>query len=338
MKKVAIEEAVGLTLCHDLTEIRDGFKGVAFRRNHVIEQGDLEHLRRIGKLHVFVWDPSGGELHEEDCARRMAQALCTDGFHYEGPAEGKCVLVADRDGFLCIDLQLLGRLNRIPDVTVCSLPNHYRVRRNQRIASMRIVPLVTAAANIEKFEQLCARSSLFEFLPFKKLRVGIVITGSEIYHHRIEDRFEPVLRRKLAAFPSEIIGVSICDDSLSMIEEAAAGFIDAGAQLLIFTGGMSVDPDDLTPAAIRNLGADIVSYGVPSQPGNMSLLAYSGNIAMLGVPGAAVSRPVTTLDVFLPQIFTGRKFTPEDLAGLAEGGLCQLCANCHFPNCTFGRY
>ena len=142
----------------------------------------------------------------------------------------------------------------------------------------------------------------------------------------------------MTKYPAEILGVTICDDDLEMIVDAAQNYLDAGADFLIFTGGMSVDPDDLTPTAIRKLGADIISHGVPSQPGNMTLVAYLNEVAILGVPGAAISLPTTVFDVLLPQIFAGDKFTKKDLINLGDGGLCQLCKACHFPNCTFGRY
>ena len=338
MKKIPVEQAVGCALCHDLTEMRDGFKGVAFKRNHVITSDDLEHLLNMGKRHVFVWDPDVEEVHEDECALRMAAACAVEGAHFEGPSEGKVVLKADRDGLFTVDLDLLEKLNNIPDVSVSTLPNHYPVQAGCRLSSMRIVPLVTQKRNISLFEDLCRKGNLFQLLPYRNLKVGIIITGSEIYHHRIEDRFEKVLRRKLHKFPAQILGTEICDDELDMIVGAAERFLHLGAGLLIFTGGMSVDPDDLTPSAVRKLGADIRAYGVPSQPGNMSLVAYLNDVAVLGVPGAAISMPTTTLDVFLPRIFTGVQFTGEDLNRLANGGLCQLCGNCHYPNCTFGRY
>lgn len=338
MIKIPIEQAVGKRLCHDLTEMKDGFKGAAFKRNQLITEEDLPHLLDMGKRYIYVWDENIKEIHEEDCALRMAHANATLNAHYEGPAEGKVILKADEEGLFLVDLELLRKINRIPDITVSSLPNHYPITKNARLASMRIVPLVTKEENIQSFEALCSSKKLFQILPYQKLKIGIIITGSEIFNHRIEDRFEPVLRNKLKKYPSEILGVKICDDLLPMIVDSAQQFLHEGAELLIFTGGMSVDPDDLTPSAIKALGANILTHGVPSQPGNMSLVAYLGNVAILGVPGAAISMPTTTLDVFLPQIFTKLKFTLDDLRALADGGLCQLCKNCHFPNCTFGRY
>ena len=203
---------------------------------------------------------------------------------------------------------------------------------------MRIVPLVTKRQQMEQAEQMCAEQPLLALRPYQEKRVGIVITGSEIYHGRIRDKFEPVIRGKLTQYPSEIIGVTVCDDDLDMIVAAARDLLERGADFLIFTGGMSVDPDDLTPTAIRELGAEIITHGVPAQPGNMTLVAYLGQIPVLGVPGAAIKLPTTILDVVLPQIFTGDRITKEELTELGDGGLCQMCSVCHWPNCSFGRY
>ena len=203
---------------------------------------------------------------------------------------------------------------------------------------MRIVPLVTKEEQILKAEELCRDRKLIELKPYQYRKIGVIITGSEIYSGRIKDKFEPVVRAKMQRYPSEILGVTICDDDLNMIVSAAQKFLDEGADFLIFSGGMSVDPDDLTPSAIRALGADIVTHGVPSQPGNMTLIAYLGDVAIMGVPGAAVVLPTTMFDVLVPQVFAGDKFTKQDLIRLGDGGLCQACKTCHYPNCTFGSY
>ena len=203
---------------------------------------------------------------------------------------------------------------------------------------MRIVPLVTKEEQIIAAERLCAQRKLLDLRPYAHKKIGVIITGSEVYSGRIKDKFEPVVRRKMESYPAEILGVTICDDDLDMIINSAKAYLAKGADFLIFTGGMSVDPDDLTPTAIRRLGAQVVSHGVPSQPGNMTLVAYLSDVAILGVPGAAISLPTTIFDVLLPQIFTGDKLTKDDLIRLGDGGLCQMCRACHFPNCTFGRY
>lgn len=338
MKKIKIRDAIGMELCHDITEMNDGFKGVAFRRGHIIREEDIVHLLRIGKQHVFVWEEQAGEIHEDDCARRMAAMAPVEGAHYTEPAEGKVLLFADQRGVFRVNRTLLNRINSIGDITICTLPDHYPVEAGARLASMRIVPLVTGEEQILEAERLCAEEKLLDLKPYQHKKVGVVITGSEIYYGRIQDKFGPVVSGKMAMYPCEMVGITLCEDDLEAIVEAARKHLHNGADFLIFTGGMSVDPDDLTPAAIRELGAEIVSYGVPSQPGNMTLVAYLGDIPILGVPGAAIKLPTTTFDVLLPQIFSGDKITKEALISLADGGLCQMCSDCHWPNCTFGRY
>ncbi len=338
MKKVEVEKAVGMTLCHDITAMRDGFKGAAFKRGHVIAEEDIPKLLDLGKRTVFIWEENAGELHEEDCALRLAAMAPVPGAHYEGPSEGKMLLIADGRGMFRVDRSLLREINAIGDITISAIPDHYPAEPGMRLASMRIVPLVTREEQIVRAEELCRGRKLLDLRPYTQKRAGVIITGSEIYSGRVRDRFEPVVRRKLAEYPCEILGVTVCDDDLDMILGAARTFLERGADFLIFTGGMSVDPDDLTPTAIRRLGAEVVSHGVPAQPGNMTLAAYLGDTAILGVPGAAISLPVTIFDVLLPQIFTGDKLTKEDLIRLGDGGLCQMCQSCHFPNCTFGRY
>lgn len=338
MKKVKVEEAVGLTLCHDITAMRDGFKGAAFRRGHVITEEDIPKLLDLGKRMVFIWEENAGELHEEDCARRLAAMASVEGAHYTEPSEGKVLLMADTRGMFRVDTALLQAINSIGDITISTLPDHYPVEAGARLASMRIVPLVTQEAQIIRAEELCRGKKLLDLKPYHPRKLGVVITGSEIYTGRIQDKFEPVVRAKMKQYSCEIVGVTICDDNLDMIVEAAKAHLAAGADFLVFTGGMSVDPDDLTPTAIRQLGAEIVTHGLPAQPGNMTLVAYLGDVPILGVPGAAISMPTTMFDVLLPQIFAGDRFTKRELVNLADGGLCQLCKSCHFPNCTFGRY
>lgn len=338
MKKINVEDAIGMELCHDITAMRDGFKGAAFRRGHKIQAEDIPKLLDLGKKQIFVWEENAGEIHEEDAAHRMAAMAQVSGAHYTEVSEGKVLLMADMRGMLRVNTSLLREINSIGDLTISTLPDHYPVEAGARLASMRIVPLVTKEEQILKAEELCRGEKLLELRPYQQRRAGVIITGSEVYSGRIQDKFEPVVRAKLKKYPSEILGVTICDDKLDMIVQAAETYLAQGADFLIFTGGMSVDPDDITPTAIRRLGAEIITHGLPAQPGNMTLTAYLGEVAILGIPGAAISLPTTMFDVLLPQIFAGDKLTREDLIRLGEGGLCQLCKSCHFPNCTFGRY
>lgn len=338
MKKVRVEAAVGMELCHDITAMRDGFKGAAFKRGHIIQESDIEELLNIGKQHIFVWEDQAGEIHEEDAALRMAQMAPLEHTTAKGPSEGKILYFAQERGLFRVDRSLLTEINSIGDLTISCLPDHYPVEKGARLVSMRIVPLVTKEEQVRKAEELCRDRALFALKPYQPKKIGVIITGSEVYHGRIKDKFEPVVREKMKAYPAEILDVTICDDKLEMICDAARAQLEQGADFLIFTGGMSVDPDDLTPTAIRELGAQIVTHGVPAQPGNMTLVAYLNDIPILGVPGAAISLPTTIFDVLLPAIFADEKITKKDLIQLGDGGLCQLCARCQWPNCSFGRY
>lgn len=325
MKKIPVTEAIGHTLCHDMTAIMEGgFKGVRFHRNHVITEEDIPVLQDMGKNHVFVWEPGVEEVHEEDCARQMAELLCPEGapFTLKGPAEGKMSLHASCDGLLRVNRDGLLAVNLVPDWTMTSLPDGRPVAEGEACAAWRIIPLVTRRENVHKALECVREASwLFQLLPYQHLRVGLIITGNEIYHGRIRDAFEPILRSKLEHFPSEVLGVTYCPDSVKEIQEAMEGFRQRGAGLILLTGGMSVDPDDVTPTAIRESGAEVVSRGVPMQPGNMLTLALWDGIFLLGVPGASMHAPLTSLDVMLPRLFARWVPTREEIAGWGLGGL-----------------
>lgn len=338
MKKIKIEEAIGKELCHDITAMYNGFKGAIFKRGHIIEESDVSKLLEIGKEHIYIWEENIGEIHEEDAAIRLSNMTNVDNAHYTDVSEGKILLIADTEGMFVVDKNLLDKINMIGDITIATIPNHYHVHKGDRLASMRIVPLFTKEEQIIEAENLCKNKKLYDLITFKYKKIGVVITGSEVYNNRIKDKFEPVCREKLSKYPCDILSVVKCDDNIQMIEDSINNQIDNGANFIICTGGMSVDPDDVTPMAIKNIGADIISHGVPAQPGNMTLVAYKNDIPIIGVPGAAISLPTTIFDVLLPQIFSDIKFSKKDLINLGSSGLCQMCKICHYPNCTFGKY
>lgn len=339
MKKVAVQDAVGMTLCHDITKVIPGeFKGPAFKRNHIIQQEDVEELLCLGKEHIYVWEENAGEIHEDDAAIRMAEAVMGENIKYTEPQEGKTTLISTEKGLLRIKSSLLYEVNSIEHVTIPSLPNNFKVEVDQKIAAARIVPLVTKEENIRKLEELCKlHGPIFYVQPYKKLNVGIVITGSEVYKGRIKDKFGPVIRKKVDYFGAEIIGQEYCPDELEIIQGKIFGFMEQKADLIIMTGGMSVDPDDLTPGAIRGTGAEVITYGVPVQPGNMFMLAYLKGVPILGVPGAAAYFKTTVLDAVLPKIFAGETISKNDFIRMGEGGLCSNCQMCQYPNCYFCR-
>ncbi|MCL2124735.1 MAG: molybdopterin-binding protein [Oscillospiraceae bacterium] len=340
MKKISVEEAIGQELCHDITGIfPDGKKGAMFKRGHIIKDTDIPSLMNIGKNHVFVWEPEADEVHEDDAALAAAKAVCGDGIVFDDvPAEGKIVMYAQRRGLFSINRSALRQINEVGDYTVSCLPNYTDVKTEQKLGGLRIVPLVTKRANVDAMEKIAGDNApVFTVLPYKKLICGAIITGSEIYYGRIEDKFEPILRNKLGKFDAEFIGAVKCPDDLETIIDAINKFVARGAELILLTGGMSVDPDDLTPTAIRSCGARVITQGMPMQPGNMLTIAYLGNTVLVGVPGASMHSPVTSLDVFLPRIFAGIEISKDDIPGLGEGGFCSACAECTYPRCYFGR-
>lgn len=340
MRKIRVEDAVGETLCHDMTGISPGgVKGVMFKRGHIITQADIPALLNIGKNHIFVWEPDADEVHEDDAALALAEVVCGAHVVYDKKvSEGKIQISAGADGVFTINRDALKKINSVPDYTVACLPGDTRVTQGQKLGGLRIVPLVTKRVNVEQAVKIAKDSSpVFDVLPFKPLKCGIVITGSEVYYGRIQDKFEPVMRKKLASYGADILGATQCPDDIDMILAAVESFRAQGAELIMLTGGMSVDPDDLTPTAIRRTGADIITQGVPIQPGNMLMMARLGDVMLLGVPGASMYFPTTSLDIFLPRIFAGVAITKEEIAGYGEGGFCMGCAECHYPICYFGR-
>ena len=339
MKKIPVEQAVGQTLCHDMTAILpNGFKGVRFKRGHVITEEDVPALLDIGKSHIFVWEPEADEVHEDDAAQALTEAICGPNLRYSGPSEGKFLITSAIRGLFCVNSEALRAINSVPDYTVACRPGHTVVSEGEKLSGARIIPLVTKRENVEKAVAIARENyPVFSVKPFLPLKAGVIITGSEVYYGRIQDRFEPIMRDKLASYGAEILGVTKCPDDLSMIRAAIDRFLSEGAQLILLTGGMSVDPDDLTPTAIRQSGAQLVTQGVPMQPGNMLTMAYAGDTMLIGVPGASMHSKVTSLDIFLPRIFAGERICRDDIAILGEGGFCMGCKVCHYPLCSFGR-
>ena len=339
MKKIPVEEAVGQTLCHDLTAILDnGFKGVKFKRGHIITKDDIPELLNIGKSHIFIWDPAADEVHEDDAGLAIAKVLCGDNLTFSGPQEGKYQVSALKKGLFYVNSQALKKINSIGDYTVACRPNRTAVSAGESVAGARIVPLVTKRDNVTKAVKIATKyAPVLELKPFLPLKIGIIITGSEIYYGRIKDQFEPIMRKKLEFYGADILGVSKCPDDLEHLGSLINYYQQQGARLILLTGGMSVDPDDLTPTAIKNSGASLITQGVPIQPGNMLTIAYLGDCLLIGVPGASMHSEYTSLDIFLPRIFVGEKISCDEIAGLGEGGFCMKCKECHYPICYFGR-
>ena len=339
MKKIAVEKAVGMILCHDITQIVPGkFKGRAFKKGHIIQKEDVGKLLELGKEQIYIWEPKAGEIHEDEAALRIARAISGENIEYDEPKEGKSTLKSKERGLLKINSELLYQLNSIKDISIASLPQNFIVERGQRLAGVRIIPLTTKEKNLIQMEDLCQKKGkVFEIKKYKKLKAALITTGNEIYRKRIQDKFGPVIRKKLESFNAQYLGQTFCPDSIEEIKKEILHYKQQEADLIILTGGMSVDPDDLTPGAIRESGAKVVTYGAPVQPGNMFMMAYLGETVLLGVPGCAMYYRTTILDVVLPRIFTGEILTKKDFVKMGEGGFCLNCEVCCYPRCFFCR-
>jgi molybdenum cofactor synthesis domain-containing protein len=339
MKMIPIQEAVGMVLCHDVTRIIPGiFKGPAFRKGHTLRQEDIPSLLDMGKEHIYAWEVTCSQVHEDEAALRLSRAAAGEGLLFSEPREGKVDLLAGRDGLLKIDVEALYRVNEVDQIIFATIHANQRVSKGKLVAGTRIIPLTIDAGSIAEVEAICREHyPLVQVLPFQTLRAGILITGSEIYHGRIQDKFGPVVQRKLAAYGCDILGRTNVSDRVDLIIQGIRAFLKEGADLITVTGGMSVDPDDVTPAGIKAAGGQVVTYGVPVLPGAMFMLAYIGQTAVVGLPGCVMYHDVSIFDVLLPRLIAGDKIERRDLVKLAHGGLCSHCLECRYPNCGFGK-
>ena len=339
MKQVPVEEAVGMLLAHDMTKIIPGqSKYAAFKKGHMIQPEDIPRLLRMGKEHIGIIEYKPTDIHENDAAIRMARAVSGCGISLSEPAEGKVSLTASYRGLLKIDYEAIFALNHIEDMMIATIHTDQIVEKGAMIGGTRIIPLLTEIKNVEAFEGVCGENRpVVQVLPFRKFKVGIVTTGSEVYHGRIKDKFGPVIRKKFEELGSEVIDQIFVNDREDMIAAAVNQLIDAGADFIACTGGMSVDPDDVTPLGIRNTGAEIISYGAPTLPGAMFMLAYKGDIPIVGLPGCVMYSKRTIFDLTVPRIVAGEHLTREDVLRLGHGGVCLGCDTCVFPNCGFGK-
>ena len=338
---VKLEEAIGYPLAHDITEIRPGeFKGPAFHRGHILENKDLEYLRRLGKEHLFVLIPEKNEMHEDDAAIELANALCGEGVGWSGtPHEGKITIKATDDGLFKVNVDALMQFNMIGEVMCATMHTNTIVKKEDTVAGTRAIPLLVPVSKVLDAVSLAQEVSegVLSVLPMKKTTVGVMITGNEVYYKRIEDKFEPVIREKVAELGGEILEVVFLPDDDQQIAAAATRLIEQGANMLITTGGMSVDPDDRTRFALKKAGARGMVYGTPVLPGAMFMVSYIKDVPVLGIPACGMYASRTILDLIYPRILTGEKITRKEIAALGHGGLCLQCPTCTFPCCPFGK-
>lgn len=358
MKLIRTEDAAGCILCHDITQIiKDEKKGPVFKKGHVVREEDIPVLLSVGKEHLYVWEAEEGMLHEDEGAEILRQ-ICQGGSFEEAAcegekkcfrnmsaslaSEGKIELTAETDGVLKVDTRALLRVNSQGQMMIATRHGNTEVKKGEKLAGMRVIPLVIEREKMEKAKEAAREENggvpILSLLPFHKKKVAIITTGSEVYKGRIRDTFTPVLKDKLNHYPTEFIGHVICDDDPDMVTNEIKRFLDEGADIVLCTGGMSVDPDDRTPLAIKNSGARIVSYGAPVLPGAMFLLSYMDEgQAVMGLPGCVMYAKRTIFDLVLPRVMADDQVTAEELAALGEGGLCLNCPVCTYPNCGFGK-
>lgn len=320
MKVVATKDAIGMVLCHDLTRIVPGEgKGPAFRKGHVVREEDLPLLLSMGKERLYVWEAEPGLIHEEEAGLRLARAAVVGGIIYGTPVEGKVSLKAEFPGVLRIDVSKLEQINAVEEITIATRRDRTPVEQGQMVAGCKVTPLVIEAQQIADAEALGA---WVEVKPFRPLKTALIVTGSEVFHGRIPDKFGPVVEAKLAHYGCPVIYKACSDDQAEMTVARIREALEAGAELILCTGGMSVDPDDATPGAIRQSGARIVTYGAPVLPGSMFMLGYlDGDLPIMGLPGAVMFESHTLFDVVLPMVLAGELMTKRDFVQMGHGGL-----------------
>ncbi|SMF28205.1 molybdopterin-binding protein [Desulfovibrio gilichinskyi] len=338
MKTVPVQDSIGSVLCHDMTRIVPGeFKGPAFRKGHIIKQEDIPVLLEIGKEHVYILTLEEGQLHENDAARRIANAAAGPGITLSAISEGRINMKA-APGLLSINVEALERINSIDEVVLATMHNGIQITEPRDVAGTRVVPLVIDESKIIEVEKICRESGpIVSVKPFKHLNVALITTGSEVYTGRIQDKFGPVIRKKFNALNSEVISQTLVSDDPEMTRAAIMKCIDDGAQMVVLTGGMSVDPDDQTPASIRSTGAEVVTYGTPSFPGVMFMLAYLNGVPIIGLPGCVMYYRASIFDLIVPRIVAGERPTRKEIAALGHGGFCAGCETCRYPLCSFGK-
>ncbi len=338
VKTVPVQDAVGMVLCHDMTRIVPGeYKGPAFRKGHVIQEEDIPTLLEIGKEHVYVLNLEKGKIHENEAAERIAKAAAGPGITLTSVCEGRINFQAS-PGLLDINVEALNRINSIEEVVLSTMHNGQQVTEKRAVAGTRVVPLVIDEAKIEQVEAICAEYPyVVGVRPFLHHKVGVVTTGSEVFTGRIKDKFGPVIRKKFSQLGSTVMDQRLTSDDPAMTRDAILAFIAEGAEMVVVTGGMSVDPDDQTPTAIRATGADVITYGSPTFPGVMFLYANLNGVPILGLPGCVMYFRASVFDLVVPRLLAGEKVTREDIVALGHGGFCATCDVCRYPVCPFGK-
>lgn len=322
MIEIKVQDAVGKILCHDITEIIRGVrKGAKFKKGHVIAAEDIPELLKLGKENIFVWEEDENFLHENDAAEILKNVCQGENLLASDVSEGKIELSATCDGVFHVDEKILNEINSLGEICIATLKNKIPVKKSKTVAGMRVIPLRIEKNKMNAVKNLAENKKLLKISPYKNFKIGLIVTGSEIFHKRIEDTFTPVIDAKLKSFGQEIFVRKVSDDSTEMTQNFIEEFLQSGCEIIICTGGMSVDPDDRTPSAIKNSTDEVVTYGVPVLPGAMFMLAYKKNVPIMGLPGCVMYSSKTVFDLILPRILTGEKLSRKDFTTLGVGGL-----------------
>jgi hypothetical protein len=338
-KKINVYDAVGTVLAHDITRIVPGqVKGAGFKKGHIVTEKDIPELLRLGKRHLYVLELPSDRLHEDDAALRIAEAVCDDSLRWTAPEEGKSSIISRTDGLLKINADALLTVNRMDNIIIATLKTHTACGEGQIVAATRIIPLTIATREIEALEQVAFQAGpIIRVLPFRRFKVGAVVTGSEISEGLIKDGFKEFVRPKLEAYGCQLMKRIIVPDDPSAISAAILELRDLGCELILTTGGLSVDPDDVTRKGVLQTGAERVFYSSPVLPGAMFLYAHLGETPIMGVPACVYFYPTTVFDLLLPRVLADDPITPDDIAAMGHGGLCLQCKKCRFPVCPFGK-
>lgn len=339
MRKIRVEEAVGKVLAYDLTKAVPGeYKDTPFKKGHIVQQQDIEILKNMGKYHIFVLTLGENELDEEEAALRIGKSAKGEGLYMTAPSEGKVFIKARHRGLLKVQKKAIEEINDIEMVVLSTLHENTLVEQDQNVAGAKVIPLVIEKEKLQQVEQICQHYPfILEVKPLQTLRVGIVVTGSEVFYGRIQDKFAPVLQQKIEALGGTCIKTLFTPDDIQQIHVCITELLEMGAELIMVSGGMAVDADDVTPKAIERTAEEVVSYGSPVLPGAMFMVAYANEVPILGIPACGMVSKTTVLDVVLPRIFAKEKVTKKEIVSLAHGGLCLGCDICGYPICPLGK-
>lgn len=340
LKKIDVKDSVGTRLAHDITEIRPGeFKGPAFRKGHTVSDDDICQLQRLGKNHLYLIDLEEDEIHENRAAAILAKSLTGEGIVWEdAPKEGKISLHAEFDGLFTVNIAALTAVNRVDEVMCATIHSHTLVKKGEMVAASRAIPLVMKKAPIERAAAIASKNGgILNVRALKKARTGVVVTGDEVFNGLIEDKFAPILTQKVKDLGCDLAGVTFAPDDPEKIQRAIDGHLADGCNLILLSGGMSVDPDDVTRKGIAMAGAEEVNYGAAVLPGAMFMTAYFRGTPLLGIPACGLHHRITALDLVLPRILAGEHIGKKELAALGHGGLCRDCEQCVYPHCPFGK-